>query len=148
MGWATVRPEATSAAVEEAFLGEVSRLASEEISPDELQRAKALIETDELGSLQRVSERADRLSMYATLLDDPGEINRQLERYLGVTAADVRAACGDLLVAHNRVVLTYIPAAGASVDADGTDDAGDGGTEGGDDGADGTPDDGVTEATA
>jgi len=45
------------------------------ISDDELARAKALIETDELAALQRVSERADRLSMYATLLDDPDEIN-------------------------------------------------------------------------
>jgi hypothetical protein len=48
--------------------------------------------------------------MYATLLDDPDEINRQLERYLAVTSEDVRAACAELLVAANRVVLTYVPA--------------------------------------
>ena len=48
--------------------------------------------------------------MYATLLDDPAEINRQLERYLAVTPEDVRAACAEFLVADNRVVLTYVPA--------------------------------------
>jgi len=142
VGWATVRPEATREAVEAGLLEEVARLAMEEITEDELLRAKALIETDELGSLQRVSERADRLSMYATLLDDPNEINRQLERYLAVTAADVRAACAALLVEHNRVVLTYVPTPGAT--AEGTEDAR--GEDG--DGPGGPLEDGVTEAGA
>jgi predicted Zn-dependent peptidase len=110
VGWATVRPEAAVEAVEAGFFDELERISREPISADELARAKALIETDELGGLQRVGERADRLSMYATLLDDPGEINHQLERYLVVTAEDVRAACADVLVPANRVVLTYIPA--------------------------------------
>ncbi len=121
MGWATVRPDATKEAVEAAFLAEIARLADEDVTEDELLRAKALIESDELGSLQHVAERADRLSMFATLLDEPDEINRQLDRYLAVTAADVRAACTDLLGEHNRVILTYVPAATAgSHDGDGT----------------------------
>ncbi|MFH1474267.1 MAG: peptidase M16, partial [Chloroflexota bacterium] len=100
----------------------------------------ALIETDELGSLQRVSERADRLSMYATLLDEPDEINRQLDRYLAVTAGDVRAACAALLVEHNRVVLTYVPAPGSAVE--GAEEA-EGETH---DGAGGPLQDGTTDA--
>ena len=59
-------------------------------SDDELARAKALIEADELGALARVEERADRLSMYATLFDDPDLINRMLPRYLSVTAEQIR----------------------------------------------------------
>jgi predicted Zn-dependent peptidase len=110
MGWATVRPDSTIPAVEAAFFDELARIGREAISDDELARAKALIETDELAALQRVSERADRLSMYATLLDDPDEVNRQLERYLAVTREDVRAACAEFLVPDNRVVLTYVPA--------------------------------------
>ena len=128
MGWATVRSDATKEAVEAALLSEIARLAEADLTEDELLRAKALIETDELGSLQRVSERADRLSMFATLLDEPDEINRQLDRYLAVTAADVRAICADLLGDHNRVILTYVPAAtaGSGVDdgAAGDDGAG------------------------
>jgi predicted Zn-dependent peptidase len=142
MGWATVRPEATREAVEAGFLEEVGRLAVDDVTDDELVRAKALIETDELGSLQRVSERADRLSMYATLLDEPDEINRQLDRCLAVTAADVRAACAALLIEDNRVVLTYVPAAGAA--AEGAEDAG----EAEDDSSGGPLEDGVTEARA
>jgi predicted Zn-dependent peptidase len=142
MGWATVRPDATGEAVEAGFLEEIARLTVEDVTEDELLRAKALIETDELGSLQRVSERADRLSMYATLLDEPDEINRQLGRYLAVTAADVRAACAGLLVEHNRVVLTYVPAPGAA--GDGAEDSGDAN----DDGSGGPLEDGITEAQA
>ena len=93
---------------------EIERICREPISLDELARAKALIETDELGALQRVGERADRLSMYATLLDDPGEINRQLERYLAVEPEAVRAACAEVFVPDNRVVLTYVPAEAAA----------------------------------
>ena len=114
MGWATVRPDATADAVEAGLFDELARMGRDAISADELARAKALIETDELAALQRVSERADRLSMYATLLDDPDEINRQLERYLAVTPEDVRQACAAFLVADNRVVLTYVPADAAT----------------------------------
>ena len=110
MGWATVRPDAAIETVEDGFFNEIARICREPISADELARAKALIETDELGALQRVGERADRLSMYATLLDDPDEINRQLERYLAVEPEAVRAACAEVFVPANRVVLTYVPA--------------------------------------
>ena len=75
IGWATVRPGVDVATVEAAYLEELEKLASEAPSEDELARAKALIEADELGALARVEERADRLSMYATLFDDPGLIN-------------------------------------------------------------------------
>ncbi len=144
MGWATVRPDATIEAVEAGMLEEIGRLAREDVTGDELLRAKALIETDELGSLQRVAERADRLSMFATLLDEPDEINRQLDRYLAVTAADVREACAELLVEHNRVVMTYVPAAGEPVA--GEEDEGAGGDDEGDVG--GPLEDGMTEARA
>ena len=81
------------------------------MTDDELARAPALIETYELEALQRVEERADRLAMYATLLDDPDMINRQLARYLSVTAAQIQAAAAEVFTPANRVVLTYVPAA-------------------------------------
>ena len=77
-GWATVRPGISVDRVEAAFHEELERLGAEPVSDDELARAFALIEADELGALQRVEERADRLSMYATLFDDPGLINEML----------------------------------------------------------------------
>jgi predicted Zn-dependent peptidase len=90
-GWATARPGV-------------------DLSDDELDRAKALTEADELGALQRVDEKADRLSMYATLFDDPGMINTILPRYLSTTAEQIRDVAAEVFVAENRAVLTYVPA--------------------------------------
>jgi len=108
-GWATVRPGVSVERVERAFHEEVERLAVEPVSSDELARAFALIEADELGALQRVEERADRLSMYATLFDDPGLIDRMLPRYLSVTAERILEVAAATFRAVNRLVLTYLP---------------------------------------
>jgi predicted Zn-dependent peptidase len=109
-GWATVRPGVAIERVEAAYLEELDRLTREPVSDDELARAHALIETEELGALQRVEERADRLSMYATLFDDPDLINRMLGRYLSVTPARIQAVAREVFRADNRAVLTYVPA--------------------------------------
>ncbi len=111
-GWATVRPGVDVAVVEAAYLEELEKLATEVPSDDELDRAKALTEADELGSLARVEERADRLSMYATLFDDPSLVNTLLPRYLSVTPEQIRDAAHAVFRADNRVVLTYVPIAG------------------------------------
>jgi predicted Zn-dependent peptidase len=109
LGWATVRPGVPVDRVEAALHDEVERLGRETVSDDEMARARALLETDELSALSRVEERADRLSMYATLFDDPDLINRMLPRYLAVTAEQIRDVAAAVLRADNRVVLTYLP---------------------------------------
>jgi predicted Zn-dependent peptidase len=113
-GQATVRPGVDQAVVERAFEEELERIGREPVTDDELARARALIETFELEALQRVEERADRLAMYATLLDDPDMVNRQLGRYLAVGAAEIQAAAAAVLRPDNRAVVTYVPAAATS----------------------------------
>ncbi len=126
-GWATVRPGVTVERVEAALLEELDRLVTEPVSDDELARAFALVEADELGALQRVEERADRLSMYATLFDDPGLINRMLPRYLAVTPDAIREVAAATFRRDNRLVLTYLPevppADSGTVDAEAADGA-------------------------
>ena len=108
-GWATVRPGVTVERVEAALHEETERLAVEPVSADELARAFALVEADELGALQRVEERADRLSMYATLFDQPGLINEMLGRYLSVTPESILEVAAATFRRDNRLVLTYLP---------------------------------------
>jgi predicted Zn-dependent peptidase len=110
-GWATARPGVDLETLERAYWEELERIATELVTDDELDRAKALTEADELGALMRVEERADRLSMYATLFADPDLINRMLARYLSVTAEDIRRVCAEVFRPDNRAVLTYVPAA-------------------------------------
>ncbi len=108
-GWATVRPGVDVARVEKAYHEELARLTTELVSEDELARARALTEADELGALQRVEERADRLSMYATLFDRPEMINEMLPRYLSVTPEQIRDVARAVFRVDNRLVLTYLP---------------------------------------
>jgi zinc protease len=108
-GWATVRPGISVDRVEAAFHEELERLAVEPVSDDELARARALIEADELGGLQRVEERADRLSMYTTLFDRPALINEMLGRYLEVTPEAILEVVAATFRPDNRLVLTYLP---------------------------------------
>ena len=110
-GWATARPGIPIERVEAALNEELERIGRELVTDDEMVRARALVETDELGALQRVEERADRLSMYATLFDDPGLIERMLERYLAVTPEAIRDVTGAVFRPENRAVVTYLPAA-------------------------------------
>jgi predicted Zn-dependent peptidase len=116
-GWTTARPGVDLVRLESAFWEELERLGREAPSDDELERAKALTEADELGALQRVDEKADRLSMYATLFDDADMINRILPRYLSTTAEQIRDVAAAVFVPENRVVLTYLPTAGTDAPA-------------------------------
>ncbi|OGO56630.1 MAG: hypothetical protein A2V84_04295 [Chloroflexi bacterium RBG_16_70_13] len=117
-GWATARPGVDLAVLERAYWDELDRLATSAPTADELDRARALTEADELGALQRVEERADRLSMYATLFDDPDLVNRMLPRYLSVTAEQIRDVCRDVFRADNRLVMTFQPLDQAAADAE------------------------------
>lgn len=123
-GWATARPGVDLARLETAYWEELERMAREPVSADELARAKALTEADELSALQQVAEKADRLSMYATLFDDPGMVNSILDRYLSTTAEQIQAVCRDVFVPENRYVLTYVPAGGDAVGAAGAAEGG------------------------
>jgi predicted Zn-dependent peptidase len=114
-GWATARPGIPIERVEAALIEELERLGHELVTDDEMVRARALVETDELGALQRVEERADRLSMFATLFDDPGLIDTMLARYLAVTPEAIRDVAASVFRADNRAVVTYLPAPGSNV---------------------------------
>ena len=108
-GWVTVRPESDAETAEKAFLAELELLATELVSDDELQRARALTEASELGAVSRVEEVADRLSQFEALFDRAEMVNEQLPRYLAVTAEQIRDVARAVFRADNRVVLTYVP---------------------------------------
>ncbi|MEO8251045.1 MAG: pitrilysin family protein [Chloroflexota bacterium] len=107
--WATARPDVTPETLEAALLAEVDRLTGEGPSDTELERVRNLHAASVESSLERVGERADRISMYACLFDEPERINAEVSRYLAVDAARVREAMSVSLRADNRVLLTYLP---------------------------------------
>jgi zinc protease len=112
--WATARPETSPEALERALLAELSSLATEPVPEEEVQRAIAGIESRHVFGLQQVGERADQLSMYTTLFDDPDRLNREIDEYRRVTPDSIREFASAYLHERNRVVLTYVPRNGGS----------------------------------
>jgi predicted Zn-dependent peptidase len=105
--WATARPSADVAVLDTALTEQVEALAA--VGDADVERAVAMLEARHLSELQTVNERADQLSMYTTIFDDPERINTELERVRGVTTAAVRAFAATHLRRDNRAVLRYVP---------------------------------------
>ena len=105
----TARPETSPEQLEQEVEREIDLLVRNGVTDEEVERAVALIQTDTISALQSASERADRLSMFATLLGDPQIINEQAERYGSVTADQVSAFAREQLGPDNRAKLLYVP---------------------------------------
>ena len=112
--WVTARPGVAVDTLEAALHVELGRLAGDGPSDDDLERVRNLQSSRTASALERISERADRLSQYTCLFDDPERINTEVGRYAAVDAARVVEAMRASLVEDNRVMLTYVPAEGAS----------------------------------
>jgi predicted Zn-dependent peptidase len=115
--WATAKPGVGADQLEAALLEEIDQLAAAGPSPAELERTCNLHAAAVESSLERIAERADRLSMYTCLFDEPERINSEVGRYLAVDAERVRRAMGETLRADNRLVLTFLPAEAPAVEA-------------------------------
>jgi zinc protease len=107
--WATANPGVEADELESALWAELEAL-SGGVEAGEVERAVTGIEARQLIALQQVGERADQLSMFATLFDDPDRINTELDQYRAVTADAVRGIAAQHIQREASVVLTYLPA--------------------------------------
>lgn len=100
--------EGTTAGQLEEALGEVltDYLASGP-TPDELARARAQHELVALQELASIADRADLLSGYATLYDDPTLVNRHLPEVLALSDEEVTARPAEYLRPEHRATLAY-----------------------------------------
>ena len=105
--WVTGYPGAETDTLEKALVEEIEGLGS--VSQSELDRAVAMTETHLLREIQHVGNRADLLSMFDQVFDDPARLNSEVERVRAVTRKQVQDLAGEYLGDDNRAVLTYIP---------------------------------------
>ncbi|MDB4898903.1 MAG: peptidase domain protein [Gemmatimonadetes bacterium] len=105
----TARPETSVEKLEQAVNAEIDRVLAEGVTESEIRRVVTLIETDLVASMQSASERADRLSMFATYFGDPTLVNEQGDLYRAVTVERVNAFIRERLVPENRATLLYVP---------------------------------------
>jgi len=110
--WATARPGAQLAQVEQIVTDEITRLAKEGPTPAELNRAKAKWEYQFVTGLERIGGfggKADLLNQYNTFLGDPNKFEADITRHRSATAEGVRAAVDKYLNTRNRLLVRFHP---------------------------------------
>jgi zinc protease len=106
--WTTAMPGQPPEKLEDAT--RAAMRAMRDLTEDDVQRAIHLVEARQLMDLQQVGERADMLSMFTMLFDDPGRINAELDRIRAVSLDDVRAFVERHLADDAAARLLYVPA--------------------------------------
>ena len=114
------KPDRSFEQIERSIDAEVEAIQQKGVRASELQRARNQIRAERfrgvwggLYGLQTPLGRAMELA-YHTLFDgDPALVNTELQRYLDVTADEVREATTRFLVPRNRTVLHILPGATA-----------------------------------
>src|SRR5690606_26728089 len=97
----------SAAEIERGITEQFERL--RDVEDADVERAVSLLAAERLNELQRLDERADQLSMYTQLFDDPERINTEVDRIRAVTPQLVRDFAARYLGTDNRAVLTYVP---------------------------------------
>ncbi|HEX5829449.1 MAG TPA: pitrilysin family protein [Gemmatimonadaceae bacterium] len=115
----TARPEIAPEQLEREVAAEIDRMRADGVTPAEVERAVALIETDLVASLQSAGSRADKLSLFTTYFGDPMLVNGEVDRYRLVTDDEVSAFAAERLGRDNRAGLLYVPKGDASGAAEG-----------------------------
>ena len=106
---AVARPGVAAEQLEQEVAFEIDLVQRDGVDEVEVARAKAVINTMFVSSLQEAAERADRLSMFATYFGEPSRVNDEPDRYQSVTTDDVNAFVRERLGEDNRASLLYVP---------------------------------------
>lgn len=105
----TARPGVAAEQLEQEVAFEIDQVVRDGIDASEIERAVALIQTMFVTSMQEASERADRLSLFATYFRQPERLNEEVERYRSVDTDRVNAFVQSRLGENNRASLLYVP---------------------------------------
>ncbi|WP_231512450.1 pitrilysin family protein [Paucibacter sp. KBW04] len=103
------RPGKSLDEIEALVDGELAELVKNPPSNEELQRARAAIETNLLSRMEKVGSLADLLNHYNQMAGDPDFVGKDLARYRAVTPESVRAAVIKYLDKNKRVVVQATP---------------------------------------
>ena len=105
----TAKPEVSEETLIRAVDDEIDALVTGGVTGAEVDRAVALVTTELMKALESASERADRISMFATYFRDPSLVNEQASKYAAVTAEKVSAFARAYLNREKRSRLLYVP---------------------------------------
>jgi len=103
-----IAPGEDADAVEEEVAADLARFVAEGPSVELLEAVKAQEERSWLSALASGEERADLISQYTLLHDDPDYVNQALDRVLAVGRDQVRSAAREWLRPEHRVCVAYL----------------------------------------
>jgi zinc protease len=105
----TAKPEVSEQQLLESVDEQLDRVCSDGVTQEEVDRTAALVTTDLMKALESASERADRISLFATFFANPSLVNDQAARYQSVAAAQVNQFAKTYLHRDRRSRLLYVP---------------------------------------
>ena len=108
-----VAPGQDADEVEGEVAAELARFIEDGPSTELLEAVKAQEERSWLSALASGEDRADLISQYTLLHDDPGHVNAALDRVLAISRDEVRTAAAEWLQPQHRVCIAYL-ASGSS----------------------------------
>jgi predicted Zn-dependent peptidase len=107
------KPGKDAAQIRQSVLAEIKRLAAEGPSAEEMEKLRNSLRNDAVRERQSSMTRAQRLAEYALYDGDPNLFNTEFERYISVTALQIKDAAARFLNTNNVAVLDIVPARAA-----------------------------------
>jgi predicted Zn-dependent peptidase len=106
---ATARDGVAIDTIESAIDEEVSRMAIDGVTDDELTRARNRAEMEYAHQIETFDARADLIGMMATYFDDPTRVQRWLDPYRSASAGDLAHVARKYMIPENRVTSLFVP---------------------------------------
>src|SRR5579872_482004 len=104
------KPNFTPQQIVDQAQDEIAKIQNEGVDVKELERARTLMRSERITSLQSSLHRAGLLGKYEILDGKPELINTDLEKFLAVTPSQIQAVAKKYLTPERRSVLDIIPA--------------------------------------
>jgi zinc protease len=93
---------------------EIDRIRREGVTAEELERARNRYRANAVRGRQTVMGRAEALQWHNHFLGDPGAIRTEMDRFMAVTADDIRRVAERYLTERNRAVIVTQPTPAAT----------------------------------
>jgi predicted Zn-dependent peptidase len=87
---------------------ELERVQKEGITAEEFHKVRNAKETEITRSLTSLDSKLRDMAMFASAFDDPGIVNRRLEKYMKVTQEDIRRVAQKYLKPERKNVVKYV----------------------------------------
>jgi len=104
------KPNFTWAQIVDQAREEIAKIQNDGVGTKELERARTLLRSERITSLQSSLHRAQMLGQYELLDGKPELINTELENFLAVTPAQIQAVAKKYLTPERSTVLEILPA--------------------------------------